>query len=540
MATEEILRRLDEEIEATPDGHIKLQLKTRRNSLIPFSRLFEEIISLIFLTCAQDLPRLPDCWNKKQAYGWLRVAQVCKHWRCVALNTATLWSRLWFRKTKLADMKTLQEFTRRSKRALLHVLVDQDGPRKIAAIFRLLMPEISRVRELTMRLPIEAYRKFESQFPTSVPALRSLDMARSDSCKAVAPQIPIFLTRCTTPYLESLSVHAYSIPWTAGVLPPSLKSLSVVYWKIPETVPVDTVLHVLRGLPLLESLTLSSVLRPETVPSSSALLPRRTNACPMPHLYYLVLFDTLLTCLHFLDHLALPIGVKVELHDSDRESRVELASALAAVLSRTLASSENAGVVEWLHLGPNLMKLVCRHARTTANATELNVMCRPNHLFFCTVPLLPLHNLKELDFFAIESSNNWHHRPIDPHHWRDSISRMRTVETLWLDAYHDPAVFSDITTDTQHTPPDPTTVALPNVRRIYVVNCSFDGDLGSKKSCGPRLFTECLRRMLEVRQRNGARVEELILKDCNNLRESDIASLREVVHVEVIETRRLK
>ena len=205
-------------------------------------------------------------------------------------------------------------------------------------------------------------------------------------------------------------------------------------------------------------------------------------------------------------------------------------------MSRVLASPDKTSTIEWLELSNLSIGVASRHRQTNETITEVNIVDESTELLFAIVSNFSLHGLKKLQISELGGAGNPQFRLFESRCWKDLLSHMRTVETLRLSSYdvpHEFAILYRVTTNTRYQPPDPKKVALPNVKRIYIDHCSFDEKSQSKKDVNRRLFTESLRWMLEVREKNGAKVEELVLDGCRDLRESDIASLREVVDVVV-------
>ncbi|OCH93820.1 hypothetical protein OBBRIDRAFT_710529, partial [Obba rivulosa] len=83
-----------------------IDLKTRWNTFSPVSRLPTELLAKIFILRARDTTDrdLDALYRKKyglalagaeKRYTWIRVAQVCRHWRAVALNCPRLWNHIY-------------------------------------------------------------------------------------------------------------------------------------------------------------------------------------------------------------------------------------------------------------------------------------------------------------------------------------------------------------------------------------------------------------------------------------------------------------
>ncbi|KAJ3533450.1 hypothetical protein NMY22_g7327 [Coprinellus aureogranulatus] len=76
-----------------------IALKTCQNAIVPINRLPPEILSQIF-HYVQDL----DEQDSFRTLFWVVITAVCKHWRAVALNCNTLWTRLAFPHPKFTEL----------------------------------------------------------------------------------------------------------------------------------------------------------------------------------------------------------------------------------------------------------------------------------------------------------------------------------------------------------------------------------------------------------------------------------------------------
>ncbi|KAJ3540384.1 hypothetical protein NMY22_g4323 [Coprinellus aureogranulatus] len=91
-------------------------LKNRKNALVPINRLPHEILSTIFQTTKSLLKyTYPQPRNR---LTWVRVSHVCRYWREVALDAASLWSYLDFPRP---DPEFTRLMLQRSKNAPLTV-----------------------------------------------------------------------------------------------------------------------------------------------------------------------------------------------------------------------------------------------------------------------------------------------------------------------------------------------------------------------------------------------------------------------------------
>ncbi|KAI0041168.1 hypothetical protein FA95DRAFT_1477476, partial [Auriscalpium vulgare] len=73
-------------------------MRSRRNTLIPIHRLPPEILTRIFMLCAEHSR---DVWQKtigiqRTTIGWIAITYVCRRWRQLALGFAGLWTMVTF------------------------------------------------------------------------------------------------------------------------------------------------------------------------------------------------------------------------------------------------------------------------------------------------------------------------------------------------------------------------------------------------------------------------------------------------------------
>ncbi|KAI0063913.1 hypothetical protein BV25DRAFT_1785027, partial [Artomyces pyxidatus] len=79
-------RRVEDELAA-----IEMALcysRARRNAIAPISRLPSEVVVVVFAFLSLEL----QTW--KDNLGWITVPHVCRRWRDIALNAATLWREI--------------------------------------------------------------------------------------------------------------------------------------------------------------------------------------------------------------------------------------------------------------------------------------------------------------------------------------------------------------------------------------------------------------------------------------------------------------
>ncbi|KAF6756718.1 hypothetical protein DFP72DRAFT_963897 [Ephemerocybe angulata] len=151
-------------------------LNSLHNSLSPINRLPPEVLSDIIIQGSSQ--------SRKESLLWIRLSHICKHWREVALDCASLWSDISFQNPTLTSV-----MLSRTKSAPLTVHIDTSFPQTTPRINYALSEVFSsgdRLQSLTVddrgkkrRLQL---RKALSQC-TTAPILEDLRIiTREDNC----------------------------------------------------------------------------------------------------------------------------------------------------------------------------------------------------------------------------------------------------------------------------------------------------------------------------------------------------------------------
>jgi hypothetical protein len=154
--TETEIHLLDAEIARRVEVMI-VPLRRRRNSLLPISRLPDELMQLIFSFSASH-------WNSSvQPISYsdsMSLSQVCKAWRLVALATGNMWSNISIAHSHLAKL-----FLSRSAHNLIHVdwnheqqeknLILTDGFEECVDAFTTALRHAERITSIEIYLPYE-------------------------------------------------------------------------------------------------------------------------------------------------------------------------------------------------------------------------------------------------------------------------------------------------------------------------------------------------------------------------------------------------
>ncbi|TFK59159.1 hypothetical protein BDN72DRAFT_966146, partial [Pluteus cervinus] len=226
-------RQIDHQILLLQQQIQKLQVE--RNALVPISSIPNEILSYIFLLCRGTSIK------QVSMRALLRMTWVCRHWRDVALLTASLWAYV-----GIENLSWVEACLTRSREALLesYLYPMNSPPFDIGALLASLM---HRFRHLCVR----PHGDFSESFLTQpAPRLESLYL------QATSTPIPEPLFSGIFPSLHSVSLFACSATsWTSSTLPfTNLKHLSLEHCN---SIPVKTFIECLPpSLPNLETLVL--------------------------------------------------------------------------------------------------------------------------------------------------------------------------------------------------------------------------------------------------------------------------------------------
>ncbi|KAF8437276.1 hypothetical protein L210DRAFT_3547341 [Boletus edulis BED1] len=211
MAVAAEARRVDEEI--AKQIRLLCDLQTQRNSFLPISRLPTETLAAIFIYSARNYHSTHSGYPTRTAPDWVNVSYVCRHWRNVALNCATLWSYYLF----ITSPRWTEEL-------LLHADV---YPSRLCFVKRLHLnlPQMCLkdhfLSSPAPRLQNLKMSQFSALFDGDTPALRTLELSRCP-----VPWYSFTLNGLTTLNLRSntvefLATHLYlkdALASTAGFL----------------------------------------------------------------------------------------------------------------------------------------------------------------------------------------------------------------------------------------------------------------------------------------------------------------------------------
>jgi hypothetical protein len=278
-----------------------------RNTLIPVFLLPPELLARVFHFYALADPP----WHGVSKLGWIKVTHVCRHWRQVALDHASLWARI---SGFPMCIKWITEQLSRAKNAPLEIeLLGNPTPETIS----LFPPHLPHTRELRLRgLSRSHFSAIKELCSGEAPDLEHLELFISVS-KVTNPLTSqdfdgAMLFRGKAPKLRTLSLSHIRIPWS--FFPrcqfTQLKIvLSEEEWnESPSLGSLDQLIDVLANCPNLEVLTLECCL-----PSILSQSIRMRNV-HLPRLSYLSLAGSIPRVVRFFEFLNLPSSTKLNLH----------------------------------------------------------------------------------------------------------------------------------------------------------------------------------------------------------------------------------
>ncbi|KZT23906.1 hypothetical protein NEOLEDRAFT_1242855 [Neolentinus lepideus HHB14362 ss-1] len=269
-------------------------LKRNLNTLLPIARLPPELLAEIFLaymSTNENSTFYP--FSRYKYHRRFYIAQVCQHWRQVALEDPRLWANI----DLSAGPRCVKEMLLRSKKAHLTISGNASSYRDSSESFELILAELSRVRCMDLIATRSFLQEFHTTGPRNVPCLRALKLSRSYQDPDDFMQPLPFISSLPLSNLEDLSVANYPLDSFRMSALPTLTSFSWTESDVEWT--VSFLLALLRNMPLLRTLILSgSPLRSEDNTKEPIV--------NLPQLNYLSINCPSAPCAAILAHLSFP------------------------------------------------------------------------------------------------------------------------------------------------------------------------------------------------------------------------------------------
>ncbi|KZV59440.1 hypothetical protein PENSPDRAFT_760430 [Peniophora sp. CONT] len=268
-----------------------------RNELVPISALPAELLARIFSHLADIWPvNSNDHSGMFVTGGWSRIALICRRWRAVAIECASLWATvsldgnepidMFLERAKTSPLRVIgrvahdsdDEFQRiqclignfdRFKSLDLDVVYDYtEAPKSDTLIFGRLMTTKSNIETLSVCTIRASDDGWDSH--TSTRANGQFRGPSHTFVSTVAPQ------------LATVNLAGYLFPWGAGSS--SLRSLTLSWTGAhpPQTHALADILDSLRAMPALERLVLTDCL--PHLPQSSQDFINKQSMISLPQL----------------------------------------------------------------------------------------------------------------------------------------------------------------------------------------------------------------------------------------------------------------
>ena len=310
-AQDHLLKVIDDEIKVS--DRVVQQLKSRRNTIVPVSRLPPEILVEVFSL----LPFVADDPKCVPYLEWIFVTHVCRRWREIALQSPYLWNHINF--TKL----TLDGFTEilaRAKMSPLHVeaKITPRSKARFNALRRQLEAHIFHTRHLSIS---GEFQTLLERLVSPAPALVSLSLTRPShpfsSSQLECIIIPDSLFNGTAPKLTRLELLSCSIGWKS----PLFKGLQTLKIRTPsaqEMPTLDDWLAALNEMRQLKTLILHGATPAVSIDNPHTSEPQRTVT--LPSLTHFNITASARDCALALAHLVLPALISLHVM-SESQSR---------------------------------------------------------------------------------------------------------------------------------------------------------------------------------------------------------------------------
>ncbi|KAF8653634.1 hypothetical protein AX16_003786 [Volvariella volvacea WC 439] len=244
------------------------QLRTRRNAIPSINQLPRELLREIMHHVKEDTMTAGRVSNQ-----WVKVAQVCQHWRDVALGSSTLWTTI---VAPPARVEWIEELCKRSRSAplsLVHIITHRTVKNRylmrgqcefsvpdVAKIGSLLRAEMHRIRGLHLSVAGDPERDLLGQLTDPAPLLEHLKIT---GCYGAIPTIPPEVFSGQVPNLRRLQLEECAFNRDSPLLAETLQDLRIISPAIE--LDVDQFTRILTSLPRLCNLELESAL-PKALP----------------------------------------------------------------------------------------------------------------------------------------------------------------------------------------------------------------------------------------------------------------------------------
>lgn len=253
ISAEEVVRIYDEEIQKHKT-HIKT-LENLRNAFVPIFRLPPEVLCRIF------------SFATSQYTDTIRVIHICRHWRNVALNSPSLWTR-----PPLHSAFWTEQWLARSKMANLVLDISCGHETSVAILSEIFSLHASRISNLNMSWPARLAGSVLDMLPRSMPMLESFVFYLGPVYQTWGGQqrrrLPSIPDDCLLDNgrMWRLKLMAIAINWNTHLhgglthlslydVPVSTLPTITQFWDALERMPLLQILDIKNSFPVVEKVT---------------------------------------------------------------------------------------------------------------------------------------------------------------------------------------------------------------------------------------------------------------------------------------------
>lgn len=298
------LSAIEKEIDAT--RALMASLLMRRNSLTPVFLLPPELLARVFHFHALVEPP----WSNLNKLGWINVTHVCRHWRQVALDHASLWARI-----SGFPLNTTWVIEQLSRAKNAPLVIDLLGTPALETI-SMFPSHLPHTRELRLRGLTTSHVKVVKELcGLEAPDLEHFELSLSVGSPMTYEDFDgTRLFKGKAPRLRTLSLCQVRVPWS--FFPRcQFSQLKIILFEeeyarddASSLASLNRLIDVLTNCPTLEVLVLESCL-PSIPPQST---PKRT--VHLPRLSHLSLAGSSSRVVRFFEALKMPSSTKLNLH----------------------------------------------------------------------------------------------------------------------------------------------------------------------------------------------------------------------------------
>ncbi|KAJ3534460.1 hypothetical protein NMY22_g6919 [Coprinellus aureogranulatus] len=249
-----------------------VEFKRRRNQLSPISQLPPEITEKIFLFSLEDLSRDAN-WGKVPVY--MRIAQVSRAWRAIALGCPGLWTSMRIRPRTDPRLLEFQMKNAKSKPLSIQYLDYAEYPLdNVMDMCKIIVASIRRLKVIDVQargatldtLLLPAQQSLDQAEELEEVLIRDLSPHGIWHGRPPSPLLDLFVGG--TPKLRTIRLYDVPLRWDSSTLiSPCLTELSLQYspWYSSFVITRGAALQLfsaLRHMPQLNALTLGFPITP--------------------------------------------------------------------------------------------------------------------------------------------------------------------------------------------------------------------------------------------------------------------------------------